>query len=97
MNFFKKLFNSRITFKCNYCGAEIKAPLKLVERLENKNRNDAVCPPKTECHYCHMGFVIPLNYKSKNGKTYKFDELADKIPTLDPDSLFDRLLDEDNF
>jgi hypothetical protein len=97
MNFFKKLFNNRISFKCNYCGAEIKATLKLVERLENKNRGDAVCPPKIECHYCHMGFVIPLNYKSKNGKIYKFDELADKIPTLDPDSLFDRLLDEDNF
>jgi hypothetical protein len=97
LNFFKKLFNSRITFKCNYCGTEIKTTLKLVERLEYKNRNDAVCPPKTECHYCHMGFVIPLNYKSKNGKSYKFDELADKIPTLDPDSLLNRLLDEDNF
>ncbi len=97
MNFFKKLFNIRIPFKCNYCGAQIKATLKLVEQLENKNRNDPLCPPKTECHYCHMGFVIPLNYKSMNGKIYKFDELADKIPTLDPHSFFDRLLDEDNF
>jgi hypothetical protein len=42
-----------------------------------------------------MGFVIPINYVSKNGLTYKFDDLADKIPTLDTDSFFDRLLNDD--
>jgi hypothetical protein len=29
---------------------------------------------------------------SKNGKTYKFGELADKIPTLDPRSFIKRVL-----
>jgi hypothetical protein len=42
-----------------------------------------------------MGFVIPINYVSKNGLTYKFDDLADKIPTLDTDSFFDSLLNDD--
>lgn len=90
-------FNKRIPFRCNYCGAKVLISLKLVQQLENDNRTDTTCPPKIECHYCHMGYVIPIHYKSKNGKTYKFDDLYDKIPTLDPDSFFDRLLDPDNF
>ena len=89
--------NTRILFRCNYCRADFSFPLRLVERLENENRDDLVCPPKLECDYCHTGFVIPINYTSKNGITYKFDDLAAKIPTLDPDSLLDRLLDPDNF
>ncbi len=93
MNFFNKLFNVRIPLKCNYGGAEVNFSLKLVQQFEYANRDDAACPPKTECHYCHMGFVIPLYYMSMNGKTYKFDELADKILVLYPDSFFDRLLD----
>ena len=97
MNFFKKLFNSRIPFKCNYCGAEVNVHLQRIKQLELENRDDFVCPLKIECHYCHMGFVIPVNYKSKNGKTYKFDDLYDKIPTLDPNTLMKRLLDPDNF
>ena len=96
MNLFKKLFNRRIPFKCNYCGAEVNIFLTHVKQLETENRDDSVCPLKIECHYCHMGYVIPINYKSKNGKTYKFDDLYDKIPTLDPNTFFDRLLDEDN-
>lgn len=94
MLFFKK---TRIPFRCNYCLAEVSFSLKLVQQLENENRDNLVCPPKTECHYCHMGFVIPINYKSKNGKIYKFDEFASKIPTLNPNTLLQRLLDEDNF
>ena len=89
--------NIRIPFRCNYCGADFSFSLHIVERLEIENRDDFVCPSKSECDYCHTGFVIPINYTSKNGITYKFDDLADKIPTLDPDSLLDRLLDPDNF
>ena len=95
MNFLKKIFaKQKIDFKCNFCHEEVLFSRKLVERLERRNREDSVCPPKTECHYCHTGFVIPLHYKSKNGKTYAFNELAHKIPTLDPDSLLERLLDD---
>ena len=90
-------FNKRIPSRCNYCGVKVLISLKLVQQLENDNRTDTICPPKIECHYCHMGYVIPINYKSKNGKTYKFDDLSDKIPLLDPDSFFERLLDKDNF
>mgnify|MGYP001582001342 CR=1 FL=1 len=94
MIFFRK---SKFPFRCNYCGCKVKVPLQDVLQLENENKDDSVCPLKIECHYCHMGYVIPSNYKSKNGKTYKFDELYNKVPTLDPNTFFDRLLDEDNF
>lgn len=98
MNFLTKFFTKqKILFRCNYCACEVYFSKKLVRQLEHENRDDSVCPPKTQCHYCHMGFVIPLYYKSKNGTIYKFDDLADKIPHLHPDSFFDRLLDEDYF
>jgi hypothetical protein len=94
MIFFKK---SSVLFRCNYCFEEFSFSKKSVLQLEANNLDDSVCPVKEECHYCHMGFVIPVNYKSKNGKIYRFDELAHKIPHLDPESLLDRLFDEHNF
>jgi hypothetical protein len=98
MNLLRLFFpKKKILLRCNYCGSEVKFSIKLVQQLEYEYRDDSVCPPKTECHYCHMGFVIPINYLSKNGKTYKFDELAAKIPTLDQDSFLDRLLDDNHF
>ncbi len=98
MNLLKKLFSKKnILLKCNYCGCEVNFPLKLVHQLEQENSDDPLCPPKTECHYCHMGFVLPVFYKSINGSIYKFDELAHKIPHLDQNSFFDRLFDEENF
>jgi hypothetical protein len=98
MNFLKKIFTKqKILLRCNYCACEVYFSKKLVEQLENKNKDDPVCPPKTECHYCHMGFVIPVSYKSKNGKIYKFDDLSGKIPLLDPHSFFERLLDKKHF
>lgn len=98
MNLLKKLFTKhRILFRCNYCNAEVSFSKKFVLQLESAHRDNSVCPLKVECHYCHMGFVIPVNYISKNGKIYKFDDLAHKIPHLDPDTLLDRLLNKDNF
>jgi len=96
MNFLKTLFSKRpFLFRCNYCNAKVYFSKNFVQQLEYENRDDPVCPPKTECHYCHMGFVIPAHYTSKNGKTYIFSELADKIPTLNPDTFFERLLNDD--
>ncbi len=98
MNFLKKIFTKqKILLRCNYCNAEVCFSKKLVEQLEYENRDDIVCPPKTQCHYCHMGFVIPVHYKSKNGKIYTFDNLSVKIPHLAQDTFFDRLLDDDYF
>jgi len=98
MNLLTKFFTKKkILLRCNYCNAEILFSKKLVEQLEHENRYDPLCPPKTQCHYCHMGFVIPVFYKSKNGTIYKFDALWEKIPTLDPETFFDRLLDLNNF
>jgi hypothetical protein len=93
MTFFKK---HSILFRCNYCNAEVSLSKKFVLQLEADNRDDSICPLIVECHYCHMGFVIPVNYKSKTGKIYNFDELANKIPHLNSNTLLDRLLDEDN-
>lgn len=93
MNIFKLFARKHVLFRCNYCNATVKATINRVLRLERRNRHDPVCPLKEECHYCHMGFVIPVHYKSKNGKIYKFDELAPKIPHLDPKTLLERLLD----
>ncbi len=98
MNLFHKIFSKKtVLLRCNYCDAEVTFSLKFVQQLEQDNKDDLPCPPKTQCHYCHMGFVLPVSYKSKNGTIYTFDDLADKIPHLDQDSFFDRLLDEDNF
>ncbi|MFC1566534.1 hypothetical protein ACFL4A_01680 [bacterium] len=98
MNFFKKLFHKKkILLRCNYCNAEISAAIKDVQQLEIENANDPLCPVKEECHYCHMGFVLPVFYKSKNGKIYKFDELAKKIAHLDENQLLERIFHEDHF
>lgn len=97
MRLVRDLFpKKKILIRCNYCGSEVIFSLKLVQQLELKNTNDPLCPPKTECHYCHLGFVLPVFSKSKNGKIYKFNELADKILSLSQDSFFDRLLDDDH-
>ena len=82
--FIKKLFQKKIIiFRCNYCNSEIQVPFKIVQWLEHKNTTDLLCPVKEECHYCHMDFVLPIFYQSKNCKIYIFAELAHKIPYLD--------------
>ena len=94
----KKLFQKKIIiFRCNYCNAEIPVPIKIVQQLELKNTSDLLCHVKAECDYCHMGFILPIFYQSKNGKIYKFAELAHKIPHLDQNSCLSRIFNDDHF
>ena len=94
----KKLFQKKIIiFRCNYCNAETQVPLKIVQSIEQQNATDLLCPVKEECHYCHTGFVLPVFYQSKNGKIYKFEELAHKIPHLDQNSFLNRIFDAKHF
>lgn len=89
-----------ILFRCTYCKAEESFSKKFVIKLESDNKDDTVCPLKVECHICHSGFAIPVNYKSKSGKTYIFDALADSIPHFEHDSvesLLEHLLDDEFF
>jgi hypothetical protein len=59
--------------------------------MEDLNSQDIVCPIKTECHYCFKGFLIPVFYISKIGKTYSFDNIALKISSLKPLPFWKRL------
>ena len=98
MTIFKNLLQKKkIIFRCNYCNAEITASIKAVQQLEIENAHDPLCPVKQECHYCHMGFVLPVFYQSKNGTIYTFDDLAEKIPHLDENALLERIFHEDLF
>ncbi len=97
MIFFKE---PDILFRCTHCKAEESFNKKFVAKLEAENRHDSICPLKVECHICHSGYAIPIKYKSKTGKIYNFNKLADKIPHIthdSVDSLLKHLLDEDNF
>ncbi len=70
--------------RCTHCTYEYHLLPEEVRLLETKNIGDPVCLVKQECDICHIGFMIPVNYTDRYGKTYLFHEIKPKIKNLDP-------------
>lgn len=77
--------------RCTHCSYEFHLLPEEVPLLETRNACDPVCSVKEECDICHIGFMIPLNYTNKHGKTYLFHELKPKIKSLDPNTVTKRI------
>ncbi|MCR4321702.1 MAG: hypothetical protein NUV74_15365 [Candidatus Brocadiaceae bacterium] len=84
-----------VLVRCTYCYDEFYLSPREVRLLETKNTGDTVCPVKEECDMCHIGFVIPVNYTNKHGKTYRFHEMKPKIKNLDPNTVTERIFSHD--
>ncbi len=82
--------------RCTYCYDEIELSLREINQLIRQNFNDKVCPIKEECHMCHIGFIIPVNYTDKSSKTYKYHEIKPKIINLDPDTVMERIFNNND-
>jgi hypothetical protein len=101
LNLFKK--PEPILMRCTLCSFELPFSMREVRRLEKLNAKDPVCPIKEECHICHTGFMIPVSYINKSGKTFLYDKIKPKIKNLDPDTVAQRIyehpdmLDLDSF
>ena len=87
---FKKQPEINVLLRCTYCDFEYDADQGDISYISQLHKNDSVCTIKSECDICHTGFMIPVNYTDKNGKTYRFDELKTKIKNLDPDTSLER-------
>lgn len=90
-HFFKK---SPVLFRCTHCYYEYELSPKQVRYLEKQNRTDPVCSAKHPCHICHIGFMIPIKYTNKHGKSFLFHEIKPKIQNLDPDTVLERIFDD---
>ena len=90
-NFFSKKHKLPILVRCTYCYYEFDLSPREVRLLETKNAGDHVCSVKEECDICHVGFMIPVNYTDKRGKTYLFHETKPKIKNLNPDTVMERI------
>ncbi len=90
-NFFSKKNKLPILVRCTYCYYEFDLSPREVRLLETKNAGDTVCSVKEECDICHIGFMIPVNYTDKQGKTYLFHEMKPKIKNLNPDTVIERI------
>lgn len=80
-----------VLMRCTYCYEEMDFSAKQVRMLMAKNTYDPVCSIKEECHYCHIGFVIPVKYKDNSGNTFLFHEIKPKIKNLDPNTVMERI------
>lgn len=85
-----------ILFRCTHCEYEFELTLKEVRLLEKLNKDDPVCQAKEPCHICHIGFMIPVNYTDKLGKQLLFHQIKPNIKNLDPDTAFERIIEETN-
>lgn len=89
--FFKK--ENPVLMRCTECNYEYELSTREVRLLEKQNAHDLVCPCKEECHICHIGFMIPVNYTDKHGKQYLYHEIKPKIKNLDPNSVMERIFE----
>ena len=80
-----------VLLRCSRCRFEYELSLREVRLLEQYNAQDPLCPVKEECHICHTGFMIPVNYTNPAGKTFRYHELKPKIKELDPNTLMERI------
>ncbi len=90
-NFFSKKNKLPVLVRCTYCYYEFDLSPGEVRLLETQNARDPVCSVKEECDICHIGFMIPVNYTDKQGKTYLFHEMKPKIKNLNPDTVMERI------
>lgn len=90
-NFFSKKNKLPVLVRCTHCYYEFDLSPREVRLLETKNTGDPVCSVKEECDICHIGFMIPVNYTDKRGKTYLFHEMKPKIKNLNPDTAIERI------
>lgn len=90
-SFFKK--KPPVLLRCTECSFEYELSQKEVRLLERQNSFDPVCTVKEECHICHIGFMIPVNYTDCFGKQYIFHEIKPKIKNLDPNTLHERIFE----
>lgn len=82
-----------VLVRCTYCYDEFYLSPREVRLLETKNAGDPVCSLIEECDICHIGFMIPVNYTNKHGKTFLFHEIKPKIKNLDPNTVMLRLFE----
>lgn len=90
-HFFFKKNKLPVLVRCTHCYYEFDLSPREVRLLETQNADDPVCSVKEECDICHIGFMIPVNYTDKRGKTYLFHEMKPKIKNLNPDTLMERI------
>ena len=92
-HFFSKKHRQPVLVRCTHCYYEFHLSPREVRLLEGKNADDPVCSVKEECEICHIGFMLPVKYTDKQGKTYLFHELKPKIKNLDPNTVMFRIFD----
>ncbi len=101
LSLFKK--QEPVLMRCTLCSFEYPISAREAHYLEKHNAKDSVCPIKEECHICHTGFMIPVSYTNKSGKTFLYNKIKPKIKNLDPDTAVQRIyehpdmLDLDSF
>ena len=91
-SWFKK--HPPVLFRCTHCSFEFELPIIEVRLLEYQNLTDTVCQAKEPCHMCHIGFMIPVNYTNKQGKSFLFHQIKPLIKNLDPDTVMERIFDD---
>lgn len=77
------LFNKKkVLVRCTVCYNEALFNSKEVHTLETQRAHDAICPIRFPCLICFNGWLIPVNYTDKNGKTYLFYLIKEKYPHM---------------
>ena len=89
LNFFKP--PPPALLRCTHCEYEDDFSFKELKRLAKRLPKDSVCPFQTECHICHTGFMIPVDYHAPDGQHYLFDNIKPKIKNLDQNTLMERI------
>lgn len=89
LNFFKKYPPALL--RCTECDFEDEFSHQELRRLAKRQPRNSPCPFQTPCHICHIGFMIPVNYQSPDGKHYLFQNIKPLIKNLDQDTLMERI------
>lgn len=63
----------KVKFRCKKCKIEESIPAEIVHELDYQDEGDKRYPPQFRCENCD-GIMIPIKYKSFNGKLYTWDK-----------------------
>jgi hypothetical protein len=70
---------------------------KELRLMARRSPPSAPCPFSDPCHICHIGFMIPVDYKTDEGKRYLYENVKPLVKKLDPKTVMARIHNhEDN-
>ena len=65
------MFGWTVKFICPACGRVTRVARAFVRAHEQDLCEKPGEPPEVECHWCHQGPMVPIQYRFQSGETFR--------------------------